>query len=63
MRDRFKKEVRITPEVERQYLDAALRVRILLNVGPNTQGRFAQASVKVLAEIGKMLQDQKTTYK
>ena len=26
----------------------------LLNVGPNKQGRFEAASVKVLAEVGKL---------
>jgi alpha-L-fucosidase len=27
----------------------------LLNVGPNQQGRFEESSIKVLAEIGKLL--------
>ena len=32
---------------------------LLLNVGPNKQGRFEETSVKVLAEVGK-LRPQKT---
>jgi alpha-L-fucosidase len=33
----------------------------LLNVGPNKQGRFEEASVNVLAEAGGLLAAAKTT--
>jgi alpha-L-fucosidase len=48
------------PKSARQVLDhlAAVNKRnsnFLLNVGPNQQGRFDAASVKVLAEVGTQL--------
>ena len=48
------------PKTARQVVDLLKRVNsrqsnFLLNVGPNKQGRLEEASVKVLAEIGKLL--------
>jgi len=47
------------PKTARQVLDLLATVNgrnsnLLLNVGPNKQGRFEEASVKVLAEVGKL---------
>jgi len=53
------------PKTAKQVLDllAAVNKRnsnFLLNVGPNNQGRFEEASVRVLAEVGKLREDGKT---
>ncbi len=47
------------PKTAQQVMDVLTRVNarnsnFLLNVGPDRQGRFEPASVKVLAEVGKM---------
>jgi len=47
------------PKTAKQVLDLLATVNsrnsnLLLNVGPNRQGRFEEASVRVLAEVGKM---------
>ena len=47
------------PKTAKQVLDLLTTVNsrhsnFLLNVGPNKQGRFEEASVKVLAEVGKL---------
>ena len=49
-----------SPKTAKQVMDLLTTVNsrnsnFLLNVGPNKQGRFEEASVKVLAEIGKLL--------
>ena len=47
------------PKTAKQVLDLLTTVNsrnsnFLLNIGPNRQGRFEEASVKVLAEVGRM---------
>ena len=47
-----------SPKTAQQVVDLltsvnAKRSNLLLNVGPNKQGKFEEASVKILAEVGK----------
>lgn len=53
------------PKTARQVMDLLRTVNarhsnFLLNVGPNKQGRFEEASVRVLEEVGKLLAGEKT---
>jgi alpha-L-fucosidase len=54
------------PKTAKQVLDLLTTVNsrhsnFLLNVGPNKQGRFEEASVKVLVEVGKLRNPNATT--
>jgi alpha-L-fucosidase len=55
------------PKTARQVLDLLTTVNsrnsnFLLNIGPNRQGRFEEASVKVLAEVGKLREPKARDY-
>jgi alpha-L-fucosidase len=52
-----------SPKTAKQVVDLLTtangrNLNFLLNVGPNKQGRFETASVKGLAETGKLLKEQ-----
>ena len=52
------------PKTAKQVVDILIRANsrhsnFLLNVGPNKQGMFEEASIKVLAEVGEILKETK----